>query len=388
MPRALALIRAFGAAGHRVITCDTAAHVDDPSAHSRFAAEAVAVPAPAADPTGYVAAVARLVREHGVDLVMPQFEEILYLAQAADLLGAPMFAPPFPTLVELHDKARFQALCAGLGLPVPRTVVVRSGDELRAALEGLAHYVAKPAYSRGGLRYLTDTGPRAGELRPEDCDPTPANPWLVQEYVDGDDVCSLSIVREGRVVVHCAYRPTVQMVTGASIQFTSEEDFGALPVVERIARGSGLTGVIGLDMRLDGEGRPVLLECNPRCTNGLFLIPDEWVVDAIVGAPQGCRTVPAGRRRQWDLELLIPRFNRLPPWRTARELLSGTDPTFTLHDLEPGLVMMGNLLHFTVHMLRGGHDLVSSFEEDVVWDGQTVDRAELRGEPARPAGPA
>ena len=99
-------------------------------------------------------------------------------------------ASPFRTLARLHDKGAFERLVRKLGLPIPETVLVTSDAELREATGRRARYFTRGVYSRGGVCCLTNTGPLAGALEIDDVHPTPASPWLVQPYLDGETVCT------------------------------------------------------------------------------------------------------------------------------------------------------------------------------------------------------
>jgi glutathione synthase/RimK-type ligase-like ATP-grasp enzyme len=91
---------------------------------------------------------------------------------------------------EAHDKGAFERLVRKLGLPIPETVLVASDDELRDAADRFEKYLARGVFSRGGVCCLTNTGPLAGALEIDDVHPTPASPWLVQPYLDGETVCT------------------------------------------------------------------------------------------------------------------------------------------------------------------------------------------------------
>lgn len=369
MPRSLPLVRAFGEAGVEVHTCDTGEDVASaPTSHSRWVTETFAAPSPSGDPAGYVAAVADHVRDHGIELVMPHFEEIFYLAARAEEIPAPLFAAPFPTLRLLHDKARFMTFCAEIGVPTPATDVVSTPAGLAAAVARRPGHIAKPAYSRGGLVFLADTGPRAGERAVEDCVPTEENPWLVQEYVDGVDMCSFSIAREGRVVLHCPYRPTIEAPGGFGVQFSTVEDFGSLAVAEQVAAATGLTGSFGLDFRR-AEDRLVVLECNARCTNGVYLVPHEWIVEAVCGPAPELRVAPPGRTRQWDVAILMPKVSGLSVPGTLHELLTVADPYVDRHDLMPFLEYLADLRHYVGPHSPSEEEMAHRMLGDLIWDG-------------------
>jgi len=216
--------------------------------------------------------------------------------------------------------------------------------------------------------YLTNHGPRAGESRLEDCSPSADNPWLVQEYVEGRDACSYSVARDGQVLLHVAYEPTIAGPGGWSIQFATVNDFGSLEVAQRVAAELGITGNIAFDYRRTDDGL-VMIECNPRCSAGAFFPPGEWIVEAMVGEGRELRTAPSGLVRQYDAYLLDRHLHRAPPGELVRELLGGQDALFDPSDVLPALYFLLARRHWS-RIAREEHVTVSqAFVEDVAWDG-------------------
>jgi len=374
---ATALVRALHEIGARVDVADS--YELSPALHSHRADRAHVTAPPASEPLRFVDDVARIVRDRDIDLVVPSFEETFFLARYAHRIPAPVFTSPFATVAELHDKSRFVPLCERIGLPVPATVVARSQDELAAAVAGREAFVARPAFSRGGLVYLTNHGPRAGESRIEDCLPTPDNPWLVQDYVEGDDACSFSVAREGEILLHCPYEPTIAAEGGWSIQFATIDDFGSLEAASRVAEATRFTGCIGFDYRRTREG-VVMIEANPRSSAGAFFAPGAWLAEAITGLACGLRVVPAGLRRQYDAYLLDPHIPSGPPAAIIHALLTTPDAFFDPRDVMPSLYFLTSRRHWS-RAARDEHVSVGrAFVDDMSWDGSPMpDDADEKG---------
>lgn len=376
---ATAVVRALHARGARVDVADSCEL--SPALHSSAVDHAHIVARPAREPLQFVEDVSAIVRKREIDLIVPTFEEGFYLANYSSMLQAPLFAPPFETISRLHNKSRFSKPFDDLGLPVPETVVATTTDDLRSAVGQFDEFVARPAFSRGGMVYLTNHGPRAGENAIEHCRPTADNPWLVQKFVDGRDACSLSIVRDGNVVVHCPYEPSIAAPGGYSIQFTSIDDFGSFETTSRICAELGYNGFIGFDYRLTAEG-PVMIECNPRSAAGAFLIPGDWLGDAIAGEPGELRTVGPGHRRQYDGYLLSPHMARLPAGRLIHELLTTPDAFMAAEDVLPALYFLISRRHWSEVGKREHLTAGEAFVEDVTWDGSAMPEVES-GPPGR-----
>ena len=120
---------------------------------------------------------------------------------------------------------------------MPQTVVATSDDELADAIETFP-YFGRAVFSRGGVDLLTNTGPLAGALDRTTCHPTPAEPWVVQAFVEGETVCTYWTVHDGKVSAHCVYRIPRQWQHSTGIQFESIDATESLRLIEPIAPSS------------------------------------------------------------------------------------------------------------------------------------------------------
>src|SRR5690606_19173996 len=116
-----------------------------------------------------------------------------------------LFVSPLEVMDTLHHKGRFVSLMRRLGLRVPETQLAESSKELAEIVGRMDRFFARPAYSRAGVELFTNVGPLAGALELEDCSPSKDNPWLVQPFVEGTDVCTFSIAHRGKIGAHSAY---------------------------------------------------------------------------------------------------------------------------------------------------------------------------------------
>jgi predicted ATP-grasp superfamily ATP-dependent carboligase len=367
-PYSLALIRAFGEAGHEVVAADSVRHA--PGAHSRYARAHVLVAAPALHPSSFAADVAAAAAAHGADLVIAPFEDGFHLAQRREALpeGTRLFADRFDTLLALHDKATFAQRCARLGVPAPRSEIATSPEELRLAVGRFERWVAKPAFSRAGIEQATNAGPRAGELDLAACRPTEAAPWLVQEYVEGRDLSSLSIACDGRIVLHCAYELPASAAGGYGLSYRSISDSGTLAVAEAIADDAEYTGFLGLDYRLGDDLR--VIECNPRSTPGALLFEHSQLVAAILGPSPGSPAVaPPGRRFEFG-SLLTREALRHPRTlpRTIQDLITTPDAFGAVDDPLPLLYRFVAIHHDERVAARTRASYAQAFLGDLVWN--------------------
>jgi hypothetical protein len=373
MPFALDVIRKLGERGHEVYASDS--YAASPGSHSRYLAGHFVTASPSGDPEGFASDVERIAAENEVELVLPMFEEVFYLAAQHERLSAVtrLYAPPFRTLAQVHDKGTFQELCDRLEIRTPRTVLAHSPAELQAAIERFPAYFARAAFSRGGVGLCTNTGPLAGQLPPEECDPTEANPWLVQEFVDGPMHCTYSALHGGRVASHMSYRAPRQWEHSTGIQFLSVDPGDTLPVVERLGSDLGWDGQMSLDF-IETDGGLVMIECNPRPTDGVLLMRAEELERGLVAPEVETLQVPAGREEQLDFAVFAQIFRQ--PLRKAPKSIhdlaeiQGTDRDW--RDAMPKLYSFLALCRFERLSLRDRKQLFVAMADGITWDGQPI----------------
>jgi hypothetical protein len=273
----------------------------------------------------------------------------------------------------VHDKGTFQELCEKLEIRTPRTVLAHSQDELREAVERFPHYFGRAAFSRGGVGLLTNTGPLAGHLKLDDIHPTEANPWLVQEFVDGPMHCTYSALHDSKVASHMSYRAPRQWEHSTGIQFLSVDPADTLPVVERLGRELSWDGQMSLDF-VDSDDGLMMIECNPRPTDGVLLMTAEDLERALLAPTGETLLVEAGREEQLDFAVFGQIFRE--PLREAPKsfqdlaTVHGTDRGW--HDALPKLYSFLAFGHHERMSLKERKGLFEAMADGITWDGQSI----------------
>ena len=374
-PVALELIRIFGRAGHTVYATDTMRWTV--GSHSRYLAQHIVTPPPRSDSADFAAALLQIIERAQIDWLIPTSEEVFFVARHHQQLAAytRVFTEPLDVLDSLHHKHRFQLRCAALGICTPRTVLARDTAELRAALPCFPAYLLKPAYSRFATQIITNCGPRAGQLALDNCRPTPAQPWLLQQYIAGDNICSYSTLHGGHVTAHCAYITPRKVNHGAGVQFESIDGAETLAIVRRLGAALAYTGQLSLDF-IRGEDRLYLLECNPRATSGVHLINSHALLGGLTDSHQPTWVEPAGRRGQLTLALLASGLVQPRGWPTLlRDAARVRDVIFERADPLPALAQLRAALTFAAISRRKRIGLVAAMTDDIEWNGEACSAA-------------
>jgi hypothetical protein len=392
MPFALDEIRKLGKTGHHVVATDTFRTA--PGSHTHYAAARRVTASPRFATRQFIDQVVEILVEQSIDLVLPSFEEAFYLAfhEAEISPYSALFTPSFEVLAQVHDKARFLELAGSLGIRTPPSVVAQSHAALCAAIETCPRYFARPVYSRGGVRLLTNAGPLAGVISLEDCQPTATNPWLVTEFVNGSDVCTFSIAHHGRLTAHAVYVHPREIEHAGGIVFESIEDAESLAITRAIVERTGYHGQISLDFLRTDEGL-VLIECNPRPTAGVLAFTPEAFADALFDRnPSTIALAPAGVRHKYSVALVR---DLIMHWREARldleHLFSAAKDVYAERgDVLPALYQLLSYSHVLQYRRETGGkrdkraDLLDAYFYDICWNGEAIE-SERRTAPRLPA---
>lgn len=373
---ALDIIRKLGSLGHEVHASDT--YGGAVGSHSRYLTGHFVTSSPRFETDAFIDEVGRYAAEHGIELIVPSFEEVFYLAaRAADLpAGVRVYAGSFADLARLHDKASFQRLAASAEVPLPETVVVTSPEELKSAIARFPRYFARAAFSRGGVGLLTNTGPLAGTVPVDGCIPTPDQPWLVQPFVDGPMVCSYSTIVDGRITSHCTYRAPEQWHHSTGITFLAVDSTDTLAYAQRIvdALDPSFTGQLSFDF-VDSDQGLRIIECNPRPTNGVILLEAEAFAAALLGDGDATAIAEPGTERQVSLAVLADCFSEplshLPT--SLHDLLHVRDVGAGWHDSLAMLWSPATIVHGAKVEHGSRKEILAALGDDIVWNGEPIE---------------
>lgn len=381
MPFAVDEIRKFGEAGHVVYAADT--FKTAPGLHASKVHERIITPQPKQETPAFIDDIAETLRSRDIDILVPMFEEVFYLAKHRDRFESlsELFFPAFDTLLKFHSKSNFVELCQQLGVPVPPTVVAHDDAELAAAVDQFPEYFARAAFSRGGVDLLTNTGPLAGAISVSDVHPTSANPWVVQGFVEGVDLCSFSVVHDGKVAAHVTYEHPKTIEHAGGIEFVSVVEPETLAHVRTFVEATGYTGQISFDYLRHPDGVVSMVECNPRPTDGVALMGHETFSQAVFAPSADTVVIDAGHKAQVSMALLRDAFrnpSELPS--DLKEMFEAPDVYLGKHDIGPFLYQALSYSHvfaFRHHRNADEHhrkhtDLMAAQFYDIEWDGSPI----------------
>jgi glutathione synthase/RimK-type ligase-like ATP-grasp enzyme len=345
MTKALALARAFHAAGHRVVLVEAAKYRLTGHRFSRAVDAFHTIPAP--DDPGYVGALVDVVRREDVDVYVPVCSPA---SSWYDALAKPVLEQYCEVLhgdaeaiATVDDKAAFAAAAVSHGLPVPDTHRVTSAAEVAA----FAFPVDGPSYVLKSIPYdavhrldLTllprptrEETAAVAEARPI----SDETPWILQEFVRGREYCTHGTARDGRLTVYCCCESSAFQVNYASVDVPEIEKW-----VTRFVADHRLTGQYSFDFIVGDDG-VVALECNPRTHSAITMFHDQEAELSRAYLEPGATTLrpsATGRPTYWlyhELWRMLADPTAAP--ERLRVVLGGKDAIFDLDDPLPFLLV-------------------------------------------------
>ncbi len=339
MTKSLHLARAFHAAGHRVVMVETARYRLGAHRYSRAVDAFHVVPAPSHP--DYADALARIVRREQVDVYVPVCSPVSsrYDAESSKLLPdhCEVFHVDVDVIDDLDDKYRFATRAAALGLDVPETHLITDPaqvldfdfpDDGRTWILKSIPYdpVHRLDLTRLPRPTQAETAAHVASLPIG-----PDRPWILQEFVEGQEFCAHATVRDGtiRVWACCASSPFQ-----VNYEMVDEPDIQAW--VEQFVSDLDLTGQVSFDFIRTETGRTVAIECNPRTHSAITMFDDLPALAAAYLDPGSGLLVPhaSSRPTYWlhhELWRMLTRPSRIPErlgiLRRGRDaVLRGDDP--------------------------------------------------------------
>lgn len=260
---------------------------------------------PAARDGAFLDALAELVVGEEVDLLVPTVtEELVVLAAAIEDRGTTgTFGRRVPVVVGTHravaaadDKLLTAELLAEAGVPVPVTFGGRGLADLgSSAVRALGTpWLSKPRSGRGGRGVVVHDGPATAPLLRTAL----RDGHIVQSFAPGTEYApNLYVARdEGRDVVVTLRKTSLAHGLHGNATGVQRDSSRRAREVGRVAlsaaRALGLRGPVDVDVRLEADGTPVVLEINARFGANSAHAPE--VLDALLA--EYLPTVAAGSR--------------------------------------------------------------------------------------------
>ena len=236
--------------------------------YSKYVKESLISP-PLSRPGDYMEFIVELVVSRGIDVILPTFEEVFVLSYYRHMLPdkVRLLLAPYPVLAMLHDKYHMTRYAEKIGIPTPKTVLMKDFD----ANEWEFPLVIKPRRSRAAVGVKAFSS--LNDL--QQVYPTVnAEEYLVQEKLPAVQYCTLGLAFNGALKGNTIYKNMREFPEGGGVG-TNRQTVEVAEIsdyMEKIIKSLDYTGFIGADFLFDQRtGKYNLVDVNPRMNPGLFL---------------------------------------------------------------------------------------------------------------------
>jgi predicted ATP-grasp superfamily ATP-dependent carboligase len=258
-------ITILGLSGHRVEVCDPSRF--GLARFSRFVEKFHRCPGLRDDPAGFLRFVEALLAARHFDVLLPTHEQGFLLARVRHRLEGcvGLALPDFENYRTAHGKAGFSRLLDELGLPQPATAIVKSANELRAAVRFPCMVKTSVGTASRGIWHVRNDDELTEALRELGAIGAFDGEVLVQDFVKGATEKAQAVFCRGELKGFHAYR---QIAAGAGGGEAIKQSV-TRPVVRAhlVTIGQRLAwhGALSVDYILsDDDATPRLIDCNPR----------------------------------------------------------------------------------------------------------------------------
>lgn len=274
LPVSLELARLFHANGWRVLVADPMGW--NVSRLSNRVHRCFVVPSPVQDSSAWGDRIIEIIDQESISLVVPVSEETLFVAELKDRLEskAVVLSMSHDLLLSLHDKWCFSMKAMQLGLAVPETA--RCDEAAAVSLMNREATVQKPRFGCSGVGVSWHAQGSTLVVEHQRAS------HIVQQCIDGAACCSFAIAVQGQVQLCVVYRPQMEAGSVAVCLEAVQAPEEVIQVVEAIVADTAFTGMIAFDHLWSEQHGWQVIECNPRATSGLHLLPSSAVYSALM----------------------------------------------------------------------------------------------------------
>lgn len=351
MTKALQLARLFHRAGHRVVLVESHAYWLIGHRFSRAVDRFCTLPKSGS--AGYESALLDLVKREKIDVYVPVCSPVasLHDSQAMRLLSPHcevLHVHP-DSISQLDDKYQFFQAASQLQLAVPRSFLITDPEQVVRfdfSKEKRPFILKSIAYDPVRRLDLTRLPVGSALQTAEFARSLPissSNPWIMQEFIPGQEYCTHGTFRNGELRVHCCCESSAFQINYQHVEKPAIESW-----VRQFGAGLGLTGQASFDfIEASDDGQIYAIECNPRTHSAITMFYNNpEVADAYLESQALQKPVTpasASKPTYWIYHELWRLLGQLhSPRRAAARLLiilSGKDAVFDWHDPLPFLML-------------------------------------------------
>ena len=275
MTKALQLARLFHQAGHRVVLVES--HSYWLVGHRFSRAVDCFYTLPKSGASDYESALLDLIKREKIDVYVPvcspasslhDSRAIFKLAPHCEVLHVHP-----DTILQLDDKFQFFEAAGRLQLAVPKSFLitdpqqVESFDFTKEVRQFILKSIAYDPVRRLDMTKLPAASKQATADFVRSLPISKSNPWILQEFITGQEYCTHGTFRNGELRVHCCCKSSAFQINYQNVDRPEIQAW-----VSQFGSGLGLTGQASFDfIEAADDGKTYAIECNPRTHSAITL---------------------------------------------------------------------------------------------------------------------
>ncbi|MBW4526497.1 MAG: ATP-grasp enzyme [Phormidium tanganyikae FI6-MK23] len=349
MTKALQLARSFHAAGHFVVLIETEKYWLTGHRFSNAVDRFYTVPAPKQDPEAFAQALLDIAQQESIDVIVPVTSpvESYYCSLAKPALSKHCEVFHFDVGITqlLDDKFELSEKARSLNLTAPKTYRITNPQQVIDFDFDSSQYILKSiAYDSVHRLDMTKYPLESKEAMAAHLATLPISedsPWILQEFITGQEYCTHSTVRDGEVRLHCCAKSSAFQVNYEQVEHPAIQAW-----VTTFVKALNLSGQISFDFIERSTGEVYAIECNPRTHSAITMFynhPD--VAKAYLGEPltaQPIQPLPTSKPTYWTYHEAW-RLITAGSWSQLQEhlrvILNGKDAILQVSDPLPFLMV-------------------------------------------------
>ena len=308
------------------------------------------VPAPEKDANGYSQELLKIVQKERIDVFIPVSSPVAsYYDSVAGTLLSPHcevihFSPDLTQMLDnkftLCEKAR------SLGLSAPKSFLITEPQQILDfdfLADGSRYILKSIRYNSVSRLDMTQLPFEGMEDYVKNLPISKENPWTMQEFIPGEEYCTHSTVRKGKIRLHCCSKSSPFQVNYEHIE--KPEIFAW---VDKFVRKLNLTGQISFDFIQAKDGTVYPIECNPRTHSAITMfynhpgLADAYLKDSEDENEAPIVPLPDSKPTYWLYHEIwrlteIGSLSELQAW--LQKIVKGTDAIFQVNDPLPFLTV-------------------------------------------------
>jgi predicted ATP-grasp superfamily ATP-dependent carboligase len=274
MTKALQLARSFHKAGHRVILVETHKYWLTGHRYSWAVDRFYTIPNPQTDE--YSQALLKIVQQEKVNIYVPVCSPVAsyYDAEVKRVLSGhcTVMHVDVETLQRLDDKYEFAKAAEALGLRVPKSYRITNPQQVidfdfsDAQRPYIIKSIPYDSVRRLDLTKLPCETPVETAAFVNSLPISESKPWIMQEYIPGQEFCTHSTIRDGHLQLHCCCKSSAFQVNYQNVDRPDIENW-----IRQFAKSLNLTGQVSFDFIQADDGEIYAIECNPRTHSAITM---------------------------------------------------------------------------------------------------------------------